>query len=130
RALGKLSERTLAWLAPEFFAIHPVEADAAEEDVLLLDHSFTSQAPEATLHVPTYAAWLETQDLEPAYRYLARALKLLSWQKPRQFWVLKTPHHMEYLDELFRVFPGATVIQTHRDPQKTMGSFCSMVAHG
>ena len=124
------SERTLSWLAPEFFAIHPVEADAAEEDVLLLDHSFTSQAPEATLHVPTYAAWLEQQDLEPAYRYLARILKLLLWQKPRQFWVLKTPHHMEYLDELLRVFPGAVVVQTHRDPQQTMGSFCSMVAHG
>jgi NAD(P)-dependent dehydrogenase (short-subunit alcohol dehydrogenase family) len=130
RALGKLSERTLAWLAPEFFAIHPVEADAAEEDVLLLDHCFTSQAPEATLHVPSYAAWLEQQDLEPAYRYLARILRLLLWQKPRQFWVLKTPHHMEYLGELLRVFPDAVVIQTHRDPQKTMGSFCSMVAHG
>jgi NAD(P)-dependent dehydrogenase (short-subunit alcohol dehydrogenase family) len=130
RALGKLSERTLAWLAPEFFAIHPVEAGAAEEDVLLLDHCFTSQAPEATLHVPSYAAWLEEQDLEPAYRYLARCMKLLSWQKPRQFWVLKTPHHMEYLSELLRVFPDAVVIQTHRDPQKTMGSFCSMVAHG
>jgi NAD(P)-dependent dehydrogenase (short-subunit alcohol dehydrogenase family) len=130
RALGKLGERTLSWLAPELFAIHPVESDAAEEDVLLLDHCFTSQAPEATLHVPSYAAWLEEHDLLPAYRYLARILKLLLWQRPGEFWVLKTPHHMEYLKELRSVFPNAIIVQTHRDPQATMGSFCSMVAHG
>lgn len=127
---ARLSERGLAWLAPEFFAIHPVEADAPEEDVLLLDHCFTSQAPEATLHVPTYASWLETQDLVPQYRYLERLLKVLAWQKPGEYWVLKTPHHMEYLGELLAVFPDAVIVQTHRDPQATTGSFCSMVAHG
>jgi NAD(P)-dependent dehydrogenase (short-subunit alcohol dehydrogenase family) len=37
---------------------------------------------------------------------------------------------MEYLRELLAVFPDALVVQTHRDPQATMGSFCSMVAHG
>jgi NAD(P)-dependent dehydrogenase (short-subunit alcohol dehydrogenase family) len=36
---------------------------------------------------------------------------------------------MEHLDVLLDVFPEAHVIQTHRDPRKTMGSFCSMVAH-
>ncbi len=49
-------------MAPDFFAIHPVEADAPEEDVLLLDYSFLSTVPEATLRVPTYAHWLEQQD--------------------------------------------------------------------
>jgi NAD(P)-dependent dehydrogenase (short-subunit alcohol dehydrogenase family) len=127
---ARLSEKGLAWLAPEFFAIHPVEADAPEEDVLLLDHCFTSQAPEATLHVPTYAAWLETRDLVPEYRYLERLLKVLAWQRPGAYWVLKTPHHMEFLGELLTVFPDAVLVQTHRDPQATTGSFCSMVAHG
>ena len=60
---SKLAEVGLAALAPEFFAIHPVEGDAPEEDVLLLDHAFMSQAPEATLHVPSYASWLETAGL-------------------------------------------------------------------
>ena len=85
RAAAMLSERGLQQLAPEFFAIHPVEADAPEEDILLLDHSFTSQAPEATLHVPSYAAWLERQDLVPAYRYLARTLQVLTWQRPGDY---------------------------------------------
>ena len=130
RRSAKLSEKGLRWLSPQFFAVHPVEADAPEEDVMLLDHCFTSQAPEATLHVPAYAAWLEKQDLVPAYRYLERLLRVLTWQRPGEYWVLKTPHHMEYLAELFEVFPDAVIVQTHRDPHATTGSFCSMVAHG
>lgn len=130
RAAAKIAELGLSALAPELFAVHPVEADAPEEDVLLLDHVFTSQAPEATLNVPAYAAWLERQDLLPAYRYLRRLLKLLTWQRGGSYWVLKTPHHMEYLRELLAVFPDAVIVQTHRDPRATMGSFCSMVAHG
>jgi hypothetical protein len=127
---ARMAERGLAYMAPEFFAIHPVEHDAPEEDVLLLDISFMSQAPEAMLHVPSYAAWLESQDNAPAYRYLRKLMQLLSWQRPAKSWVLKSPHHMEYLDTLIEVFPEAHVVQTHRDPRKTMPSFCSMVCHG
>ena len=123
-------EKGLAYLSPEFFAIHPVEHDAPEEDILLLDLSFMSQTPEAIMHVPSYAAWLEKADSTPAYEYLKKVLKVLHWQRPAKNWVLKTPHHMEYLETLVKVFPEAKIIQTHRDPQKTMGSFCSMVAHG
>lgn len=129
-AKAKTAEKGLAYLAPEFFAIHPVEHDAPEEDVLLLDLSFMSQSPEATLNVPTYAHWLEQQDHTPAYEYLRTLLKILSWQRPARNWVLKTPHHMEYLDVILEVFPEASIVQTHRDPQKTTGSFCSMVSHG
>lgn len=130
RAAAKLAELGLSRLAPDFFAIHPVEAEAPEEDVLLLDHAFMSQAPEAIAHVPAYAAWLETHDVTPSYRYLARLLRALAWQRPGRHWVLKTPHHMEFLAELLSVFPDAVIVQTHRDPQATLGSFCSMVAHG
>lgn len=129
-AQAKTAEKGLAYLAPEFFAIHPVEHDAPEEDVLLLDLSFMSQSPEATLHVPTYAAWLEQQNHTRAYEYLRKMLKILQWQRPAANWVLKTPHHMEYLDVILKVFPEAVIVQTHRDPQKTTGSFCSMVSHG
>lgn len=129
-AQAKTAERGLAYIAPEFFAIHPVEHDAPEEDVLLLDLCFMSQAPEATLNVPTYAAWLEQQDHTRAYEYLRTILKILMWQRSAKNWVLKTPHHMEYLDIILKVFPEAVIVQTHRDPQKTTGSFCSMVSHG
>ncbi|MFW6086234.1 MAG: sulfotransferase family protein [Myxococcota bacterium] len=131
---ARLAERGLRLLAPEFFAIHPVQALAPEEDVLLLDLSFLSTVPEATMRVPTYSRWLESQDSTPAYAYMKRLLQLLWWQRgteaPPGRWVLKTPHHLEWLDALFAVFPDACVVQTHRDPAVTLASFCSMIAHG
>jgi hypothetical protein len=127
---AKLSERALAYMAPAFFAIHPVEADAPEEDVLLLDYAFLSTTPEATMHVPSYARWLEHTDNTPAYEYVATLLKVMSHQRGPERWILKTPHHLEYLDVLRKVFPGVRIVQTHRDPARTLASFCSMIWHG
>ncbi len=124
-----MAEKGLAYMAPAFFAIHPVESTAPEEEVILLDQSFLSTAPEATMYVPSYAAWLENQDQRPAYRELKRMLQYLQWLRPAERWVLKTPHHLEWLDVLLDVFPDAKIIQTHRDPLKTLASFCSMVTH-
>ena len=125
-----LAQKSISYLAPEFMAIHPISHDEPEEDVLLLDLSFMSQSAEATMHVATYSRWLEEQDHTPAYEYLRRVLQVLSWQRPGRTWVLKTPHHLEHLDVLLRVFEGSTVVQTHRDPRIALASFCSMVAHG
>ena len=130
RRRAALARRALSYLAPEFMAIHPIDHEEPEEDVLLLDLSFMSQSAEATMHVPSYSRWLEGQDHAPAYEYFRRVLKVLRRQRPGRAWVLKTPHHMEYLDVFLRVFPGAMVVQTHRDPRKALASFCSMVAHG
>ncbi len=134
RRHAALAERALRYLSPDFFAVHPVEAESPEEEVLLLDLSFRSTVAEATLRVPSFSRWLEAQDQEPAYRTLERALKLLAYQSHGPDvdarWVLKTPHHLEWLDVLLGVFPSAKVIWTHRDPKTTLASFCSMVAHG
>lgn len=124
------SQKALGYIAPDFFTVHPVEAMAPEEDCLLLDASFLSTVPEATLRVPAYSRWLESRDQRPAYEYMKKLLKLLQWQDPGKRWILKTPHHMEYLDVLFDVFPEVKIIQTHRDPAVTIASFCSMISHG
>lgn len=125
------AQKALRYMAPDFFAVHPVRARGPEEDVLLLDLAFRSTVPEATLRVPTYARWLEDQDQRPAYEYEALAMRMLSHQrKPGSRWLLKTPHHLEWLDVLLDVFEGAKIVWTHRDPAETTASFCSMVAHG
>ncbi len=157
---ARAAERAIAYLAPAFFAVHPIDHDAPEEDILLLDLSFMSQTPEATMHVPSYAKWLEGQDHAPAYQYLRNLLQILHWQRPASspdrgrrlrgestlapgdhpvaglrhrlvsHWVLKTPNHLEHLDTALKTFPELTVVQTHRDPQVALASFLSMVAHG
>ncbi|PIE19469.1 MAG: hypothetical protein CSA65_02225 [Proteobacteria bacterium] len=150
-AHAKLAARSLGYLAPGFFAIHPVEAEAPEEDVLLLAYSFYSTVPEATLHVPSYASWLERQEQVPAYRHHRRLLRYLQWQRPRSLpplsrepnssssatadaalprWLLKTPHHLEHLDALLEVYPDAKMIMTHRDPIQALASSCTLMAHG
>lgn len=126
---AEMAERGLRYLAPEFFAIHPVEARAPEEDVLLLDLSFVSPTADATMRVPRYSAWLREIDQRPAYRYFRRLLQVLLWQRGG-CWLGKTPHHLENLDALLDVFPDARIIHTHRDPTHVVASFCSMMAHG
>ena len=116
---------------PRQASIHPWDATAADEEILLLEHSFLSHVPEAFVNVPTYRKWIDDQDWTPAYKYLKQLLQSLQWQKRqrglvRERWVLKTPGHLGYLDTLFKVFPNAKIIQTHRDPLETIPSAASM----
>ncbi|MXW82148.1 MAG: sulfotransferase [Rhodothermaceae bacterium] len=127
---SSMAHRAISYLSPDFRVVHPISKSEPEEDVLLLDLYFMSQSNEATMNVPTYARWLEKQNHTHAYEYFKTMLKILSWQHAGKHWVLKTPHHMEYLDVFLKTFPNANIIQIHRDPRKTLPSFCSMVAHG
>ena len=116
---------------PRQASIHPWNARAPDEEILLLEHSFLSHVPEAFANIPSYRRWLNEQDWTPAYLYLKKLLQFLQWQKRqrgdvRGRWVLKTPGHLGYVDTLFSVFPGARVIQTHRDPVETVPSAASM----
>ncbi len=132
-ARAALAAKGLEYMSPGFFAIHPAEADAPEEEVILLEQSFMTTTPEAMMHVPTYARWLEAQNHVPAYRALKRMLQYLHWQRPgvgkSTRWVLKTPHHQEFFDPLLEVFPDAVIVHTHRDPLKTSASLFSMLTH-
>ncbi len=127
---AEVAEKGLKYLSPDFFAIHPVEAQAPEEDVLLMEFALMSQVPEAMMRIPSYSAWLKEQDATPVYQYLKKLLQLLQWQQGGKRWVLKTPAHLEHLDSLLKVFPDAKIIQTHRDPTRTTASFASMMTHG
>ena len=127
--LAKMSEKALKIMSPGFFAIHPVEHLAPEEDVLLLDVSFLSTTPEAIMHVPSYSNWLENTDQTIAYDYTAKLMKLLQWQRPAKQWVLKSPHHLEFLNLNQKCFKDVQFIWTHRNVQQAIPSFISMVAH-
>jgi hypothetical protein len=115
---------------PVLAAIHPWDAEGPDEESMLMEHSFLSWVPESAANVPGYRAWLDRQDLRPAYTLLRRLLQFLQWQKRRrgetaERWVLKAPMHLGFLDLLFEAFPGARVIQTHRDPLDTIPSVAS-----
>lgn len=118
---------------PELFAIHPMYAREAEEEIMCLADAFLSHVPEASAHVPRYRAWIDTQDFAPAYANLHRMLQLLQWQKRQRGvtadrWVLKTPAHLGYLEELRAEFPDLHVVHMHRDPLETIPSGASLNA--
>lgn len=127
--IARTSEKALRIMSPGFFAIHPVEHLAPEEDVLLLDVSFMSQTAEAITRVPSYSDWLMKTDQSLAYEYMARLLKLLQWQRPAKRWILKTPHHLEHLDQVDRHFGDVQYIWTHRSVYESVPSFLSMVSY-
>lgn len=128
-AEARRAEQAVRYLAPDFFAVHPIAPLAPEEEVVLLDQTLLSTVSVALMHVPSWATWLSAQDQSPAYDYLARTLRVLQDDRSTH-WVLKTPHHLEFLGTLVARFPHARIVMTHRDPLETQASFCSMVAHG
>jgi hypothetical protein len=97
-----------------------------------VEHAFLSTNPEAFCRIPSFAAWRESQDLQPGYDLLARMLRSLSWQKRRrgetgERWILKTPFHLGHMDVLLRSFPDARIVWTHRDPLQSLPSFASLI---
>lgn len=132
-ARGRSANKIMGWLAPDFASVHPVAAEAPEEDILLLDLTMMSQTAEAVTYVPSYSAWLESVDHRPAYAYLRDVLKVLQWLRPgagkTTHWVLKSPHHGEQLAAALDIFPNASTLITHRDPLVTTGSCSSLMCH-
>jgi hypothetical protein len=108
---------------PGFEGMIPTSATGPQECLLLMALDFRSVIFEGMARVPTYAAWLLQCDMEPAYRYHRRALKLLQWRCPPERWWLRTPAHMFSIDALDTVYPD---VMTHRDVAKVLPSVCAL----
>jgi hypothetical protein len=114
---------------PRTLTIHPTGPMEAEEELGLLVSSFWGMKHEAQWWVPSYGRWCEGQDAAPAYRQMARLLRLIGWSQQASSlrpWILKTPQHMLDLPALLKVFPDARLIFTHRDPLAVIGSAASL----
>ena len=136
-AISEAREAKTRELAPDLFAIHPMYAREAEEEIVFLADAFLSHVPESGAHLPAYRSWLDEQDFTPAYDYLHRMLQFLQWQKRQrnpegtcssQRWVLKSPAHLGYLDLLRAQFADLHIVHMHRDPRTTIASGASLNA--
>jgi hypothetical protein len=136
-AVSEAREAKSRELAPDLFAIHPMYAREAEEEIVFLADAFLSHVPESGAHLPNYRSWLDVQDFTPAYTYVHRMLQFLTWQKRQQRagrplkehrWVLKSPAHLGYLDLLRAQFPDLHIVHMHRDPRTTIASGASLNA--
>lgn len=108
---------------PEFAAMHELRSDLPVECVTLTMASFAGH------HWPMIATldgWMP--DLAVMYDFHRRFLQVLQRGAARRSWLLKTPGHLATLELLFATYPDAWVVQTHRDPAKTMPSTASITA--
>jgi hypothetical protein len=115
--------------APDVGDMLPFEARGPIECFPLMFMEFKFHAYEAFVQIPSYVEWVNSAacDMEPAYRYHKRVLKLLQWRCPPRRWSLKTPSHMLYIDALNKVYPDARFVMTHRDPVRVLPSLADLL---
>lgn len=116
-------------LIPGFKAMHPMGARLGQECVRITGAQFRSLIFATQYRIPTYNAWLLNEaDMAPAYQWHRQLLQLLQWRHPTDRWVLKSPGHQWALGALLAEYPGAVLVQTHRDPLQVIASLGSLVA--
>ncbi|CAM3130841.1 sulfotransferase [Mycobacterium colombiense] len=107
---------------------HFVGADEADECLAPMAQSFVSNYFGSIASIPAYDEWMLAQDMTPSLVRYANFLRLIGSSSPGKTWLLKNPSHVLFIDELLDVFPGARVVQTHRDPQAALGSVVSVLS--
>ena len=113
---------------PELVSMHEYSGYIPQEDTPVLAHSFRNVGWFMVLgEVLQYYAYMATADLEPAYRYHKRILKLLQWKNPRKQWILKNSANLEELTAMLKVYPDVCIVWPHRDPSKSVASTVSLI---
>lgn len=115
-------------VAPTLAAIHELDARLPNECIFGQAPSFVSEYWPSQYQVPSYMRWLADKgDWEWSYGFYRRMLQVLQWRNPRRHWLLKAPSHLNYLPVIFRVFPDARVLLTHRDPVVAQASVTNLM---
>jgi sulfotransferase family protein len=124
RVLWSECEQELwADVQPEFAAIHELRSDLPVECVTLTAPCFAG--PHWAM-IAQLGEW--APDVERMYDFHRRFLQVLQHGAAKRTWLLKTPGHLATLEALFATYPDAWLVQTHRDPAKTMPSTVSTTA--
>lgn len=117
--------------SPEMKFIHELGAREPEEESFALVHSLRTPCLTGVVEAPAYLAWLMKGGVAPQFEFLADVLRYLQWQglaDPDKRWLLKSPFYSGLEPMVQKVFPGASLIMTHRHPAVTVPSTCSLFA--
>ncbi|MFM1874522.1 MAG: hypothetical protein RL266_259 [Bacteroidota bacterium] len=116
------------FVVPEMKFIHEVRYDSLEECWSLFIPQFTVQNWEMTNKWPQYGKFMAEHDMRPAYQEYKKFLQIIAHRVPEKKLILKCPDHMWHLDALLDVFPDACIVWTHRDPSRSIPSYCSLAS--
>ena len=110
---------------PKMAATHWEPGDGPTECVHLVAQDFRTLMFAVLSVTPTYHDWILLTDMATAFAHRKRVLQLL--QSPNGGrWVLQLPSDSLFIRQLFKTFPDARVIWTHRDPYAAFASSISM----
>ena len=118
--LSECEQEFWADVQPEFQALHELRSDLPVECVTITQGSFCG------FHwsmIGSLGDWMPDPIVN--YAYERQFLQVLQHGAGPTQWVLKTPAHLMLLPLLFAEFNDAWVVQTHRDPAKTIPSTVS-----
>jgi hypothetical protein len=121
--LSECEQELWADVQPEFAAIHELRSDLPVECVTLTAACMCGTHWPMVVQMPGWAP-----DMEEMYRFHRRILQVLQHGSEPRSWLLKTPGHLMTLGLVFATYPDAWIVQTHRDPAKTMPSTVSTTA--
>jgi hypothetical protein len=110
---------------PTVGAAHWEPGDGPTECVHLVAQDFRSLMLAVLSVTPTYHDWILFCNMTTAFEHRKRVLQILQTNNPGR-WVLKMPSDSLFIRQLFRTFPDARVIWTHRDPYAAFASSVNM----
>lgn len=113
-------------LMPGFTAIHHFGPFVPTECIGLTLLDLASEQFGALAWVPSYREFLLNNDFATAYEWHKRGLRYLQATQPGKSWILKTPMHTGYLDQLIKTYPDARFIHNHRDPMRVIASVANL----
>ena len=89
-------------------------------------HDFKTLMIESKGILPKYREFIFNCDMTSAYEYHKKFLQVLQAEAPG-VWNCKKPSHSLFLEYLFKIYPDARVVWTHRDPYTATGSLASLI---
>lgn len=114
---------------PHFRLMHEMTTEHVHEEIQLLFNDLSSMLMETLGHVPAWRDHYLAHDQTPHYEHLRLQLQCLQHLRGGRRWLLKSPQHLEQLPVLEKVFPGLTVVVTHRDPVPVTLSMLVMLCY-
>lgn len=114
-------------LNPAMAVVHDSGPNLPEECVLGMGTTMRNWGFTATTRLDSYATWLAGQVFASEYAQHRRILQILDAGDGRR-WILKAPAHTAELHHLIATYPGACIVQLHRDIVETVASGASLFA--
>jgi hypothetical protein len=114
---------------PEYRSVHELASALPVESLVHEKMEFSSSYWQLVADCPSWLEWRMKEGRNLAcLRWNRRVMQTLQQGQPARSWLLKDPSHLENLRTIFELYPDVRIIQTHRDPIKTLPSMVSAIA--